>query len=329
MFREASHVRASDPPPLWAENRVWASGLENRACIGASSWISSTAQWSCGQIYDGTAVDRPVGLDYFGARYFSAAQGRFTSPDWSATPQAIPYGSLGDPQTLNLYSYVRNNPLSKTDPDGHCFEPGGICSQIIQYVAVHVSSTGTQMANTRAGYNAANKLTFTTSGRDLNKIAARGGDAPLGRGLAEMAAQDPARVAARAAKSQAQMAESISRTSSGATQFAEAAGTVGKVAGGIAVVAAVADVAMAPEGQKVSTAVGAAGGLAGAWAGGESGALAGAAIGSVFPGPGTAIGAAVGGFGGAIGGGLFGNWAAKDIYNSATKPPDEKKIPEN
>ncbi len=25
----------------------------------------------------------PDGLDYFGARYFSSAQGRFTSPDWS------------------------------------------------------------------------------------------------------------------------------------------------------------------------------------------------------------------------------------------------------
>jgi RHS repeat-associated protein len=60
-----------------------------------------------------------VGLDYFGARYFSSAQGRFTSPDWSDKPQPIPYADLKDPQTLNLYSYVRNNPLSRSDPDGH------------------------------------------------------------------------------------------------------------------------------------------------------------------------------------------------------------------
>ena len=60
------------------------------------------------------------GLDFFGARYFSGAQGRFTSPDWSAKPQPIPYADLKDPQTLNLYSYVRNNPLAKADPDGHC-----------------------------------------------------------------------------------------------------------------------------------------------------------------------------------------------------------------
>jgi RHS repeat-associated protein len=60
-----------------------------------------------------------VGLDYFGARYFSGAQGRFTSPDWSAVPVPIPYADLSDPQTLNLYSYVRNNPLSRPDLDGH------------------------------------------------------------------------------------------------------------------------------------------------------------------------------------------------------------------
>lgn len=42
-----------------------------------------------------------TGLDYFGARYYSGAQGRFTTPDWSAKPQPIPYavlarGSFGD-----------------------------------------------------------------------------------------------------------------------------------------------------------------------------------------------------------------------------------------
>jgi hypothetical protein len=27
---------------------------------------------------------------------------------------------MSDPQSLNLYSYVHNNPLTRTDPDGHC-----------------------------------------------------------------------------------------------------------------------------------------------------------------------------------------------------------------
>jgi RHS repeat-associated protein len=64
--------------------------------------------------------DAETGLDYFGARYFSGAQGRFTSPDWSDAPQPIPFADLRDPQTLNLYSYVRNNPLKTRDEDGHC-----------------------------------------------------------------------------------------------------------------------------------------------------------------------------------------------------------------
>src|SRR5258708_1228274 len=63
--------------------------------------------------------DAETGLDYFGARYFSGAQGRFTSPDWSASPQPIPYADLSDPQSLNLYAYVRNNPLRTADADGH------------------------------------------------------------------------------------------------------------------------------------------------------------------------------------------------------------------
>ena len=58
--------------------------------------------------------DAETGLDYFGARYYSGAQGRFTSPD----PVALKANRLLDPQRLNLYSYTRNNPLISVDPDG-------------------------------------------------------------------------------------------------------------------------------------------------------------------------------------------------------------------
>jgi RHS repeat-associated protein len=53
------------------------------------------------------------------ARYYGSALGRFTSPDWSARPEPVPYADLADPQSLNQYVYVRNNPLSHTDADGH------------------------------------------------------------------------------------------------------------------------------------------------------------------------------------------------------------------
>lgn len=46
--------------------------------------------------------------------------GRWMSPDWADKPEAVPYSDLMNPQSLNLYGYVNNNPLSKADPDGHC-----------------------------------------------------------------------------------------------------------------------------------------------------------------------------------------------------------------
>jgi len=45
--------------------------------------------------------------------------GHFMSPDWSASPSPVPYVSLPYPQSLNLYSYVQNNPLRFTDPLEH------------------------------------------------------------------------------------------------------------------------------------------------------------------------------------------------------------------
>ena len=64
--------------------------------------------------YTGKERDTESGHDYFGARYFGSSMGRFMSPDSFG-------GHLEDPQTLNHYSYVGNNPLSRTDPDGHDF----------------------------------------------------------------------------------------------------------------------------------------------------------------------------------------------------------------
>jgi hypothetical protein len=45
--------------------------------------------------------------------------GRFLSPDWSAKVEPVPYAKLDDPQSLNLYAYVMNNPLTMVDADGH------------------------------------------------------------------------------------------------------------------------------------------------------------------------------------------------------------------
>ncbi len=89
--------------------RVDASGGNRRGtapCYSAADFGTSLE-------FTGQERDGETGLDYFGARYMSAAQGRFTSPD-------VPFADQKpeDPQSWNLYSYVRNNPLSFIDPNG-------------------------------------------------------------------------------------------------------------------------------------------------------------------------------------------------------------------
>jgi RHS repeat-associated protein len=76
--------------------------------------------------------DTESGLDYFGARYYSSAQGRFINPDEftggpddlyyfadDASDNPTFYADIFDPQTLNKYQYCLNNPLRYVDPDGH------------------------------------------------------------------------------------------------------------------------------------------------------------------------------------------------------------------
>jgi RHS repeat-associated protein len=82
--------------------------------------------------FTGKKRDVETGLDYFGARYYSNGLGRFISSDWSATPVPVPYADLGDPQTLNQYSYVRNIPTVKVDADGH--NPQDAATKVVQVV---------------------------------------------------------------------------------------------------------------------------------------------------------------------------------------------------
>jgi RHS repeat-associated protein len=66
------------------------------------------------RLFTGKERDAESGLDYFGARYYRAEIGRFTTID----PVYTWKENLEDPQKWNRYAYVTNNPLRFTDPDG-------------------------------------------------------------------------------------------------------------------------------------------------------------------------------------------------------------------
>ncbi len=70
---------------------------------------------SCQQNYKFTGKERDPesGLDNFEARYYGSSIGRFTSPD-----DPFVGWQLNDPQSLNLYAYVQDNPINDVDPTG-------------------------------------------------------------------------------------------------------------------------------------------------------------------------------------------------------------------
>jgi RHS repeat-associated protein len=79
--------------------------------------------------FTGKERDGESGLDYFIARHYSPASGRFLQADeyWGAPgsndplpPGPLPYTDLYNPQSLNRYSYTLNNPTAYVDDDGHC-----------------------------------------------------------------------------------------------------------------------------------------------------------------------------------------------------------------
>src|SRR2546428_2933761 len=77
--------------------------------------------------FEGKERDVETGNDDFGDRYYSNRFGRWLSADWSSVPVPVPYANLTNPQTLNLYAMVSDDPETFADLDGHlpCFDVGG------------------------------------------------------------------------------------------------------------------------------------------------------------------------------------------------------------
>jgi RHS repeat-associated protein len=78
-----------------------------------SGGIAQTSLNFTGQRLDAT------GLLYYHARYYDPALARFVSAD-TIIPGQEDNAGTANPQNLNRYSYVNNNPLRYTDATGHC-----------------------------------------------------------------------------------------------------------------------------------------------------------------------------------------------------------------
>ena len=89
-------------------------GEELSAGIGIRSAALGYGADSTRQKFTQKERDAESGLDYFGARYYSSAQGRFTSVD----PISIGIAHLVNPQNFNKYVYTLNNPLNRVDISG-------------------------------------------------------------------------------------------------------------------------------------------------------------------------------------------------------------------
>jgi RHS repeat-associated protein len=120
--------------------------------------------------FTGKELDDETGLYNYRARYYSPALGRYMTPDWSARPVPIPYADLSNPQTLNLYTYGKNNPTTLADKDGHC--PGDDCKNVTVEVKVLenpkiVQGEKQEDGSVRTGVRARVQDTITVNGKAL------------------------------------------------------------------------------------------------------------------------------------------------------------------
>jgi RHS repeat-associated protein len=105
---------------------------------------------TCSQNYkfEGKERDTETNNDDFGARYYSSRLGRWLSADWSSVPVPVPYANLTNPQTLNLYAMVSDNPETFADLDGHCWKfVGAAC-----WIGDRIADLGQSIRNTVTGY---------------------------------------------------------------------------------------------------------------------------------------------------------------------------------
>src|SRR3989344_3002553 len=90
-------------------------------------------------LYTGKEKDKETGLYYYGARYYDTDLMTFITPE-----QDIP--NLYNPQDLNHYTYVRNNPYKYVDPNGEFVDTALDVAFIVSDVAILIDDPSTDNA---------------------------------------------------------------------------------------------------------------------------------------------------------------------------------------
>jgi RHS repeat-associated protein len=106
--------------------------------------------------------DAQTGLSYLMSRYYNPAQGQFLSEDpvFLGEPKQQ---NLQDPQSLNVYSYSTDNPITKKDPSGRQFVDTAldVASDYAPSVGSTISSAGSWISSAALGTAAA--IIYNTS----------------------------------------------------------------------------------------------------------------------------------------------------------------------
>jgi len=116
--------------------------------------------------FTGQRLDASTGLYFYNARYYDPTLGRFISPDPFVQDPS-------DPQTLNRYTYCRNNPINFADPTGHFWF---IIAAIVEFVVAHATEIAIAAATTAAASAISNRLMHLTPVPPTGSI---GGDGRL------------------------------------------------------------------------------------------------------------------------------------------------------
>jgi len=145
---------------LDASGNVVANGEQRYYPFGESRLTGAALPTD--RLYTGQRDVGLGGLYHYNARFYLPKLGRFISAD-TIVPE------LGNPQALNRYAYVYNNPVRYTDPSGHCVGLliiGCIALFVVVVVGIPVVAHAIEQPATYAAYGLGPDPTGVTIAND-------------------------------------------------------------------------------------------------------------------------------------------------------------------